>query len=318
MNAAAQETIQLAKPFRKVVVWGLKRQWHSHRFIHHAFFRTLKHLGIPAVWTDFNGNPDIIEKGDLVITSNVYGRGTSGSPLAPFRQGAYYCFHGFDHSGYDGGDRMARHEVDRKFCLNLEVFLNRAEASSDKWDSVTYFDKPSKTLHQPWGTSLMAEEFYAPKFSSSSFIFWVGAIWNNELNQGNRASILELKQVLKQHSLRFIHLKFVPDFVGISAVRLSRLAPAIAGQWQVDNNYLPCRMFKNISYGRLGFSNVPKFAELYKDCTLPGNSITELVNNALSLNKSQVLELTAAQQVVTQQHTYVQKLGNIFRAMLAD
>lgn len=74
-------------------------------------------------------------------------------------------------------------------------------------------------------------------------------------------------------------------------------------------------MFKNISYGQLGFSNVPKFADLYKGCTLPGSSITELVDNALALPKKQALELIAAQQVVTRQHTYVQKLGNIFRAI---
>lgn len=220
MTTPAQETIQLAKPFRKVVVWGLRRQWHSHRFIHQAFYQTLQHLGIPSVWTDFNGDASVIEAGDLVITSNVYGRGTSGSPLAPLQKGAYYCFHGFDHSGYDGGDRKPRHEIDRKYYLNLEVFVNRAESASDQWDSVTYFDKPSKTLHQPWGTSLVAEKFYSPSVSGSPFVFWVGAIWNNETNQGNLPAIDELRRTLGQHSLRFVHLKFIPDFASIAATRV--------------------------------------------------------------------------------------------------
>jgi hypothetical protein len=49
-----------------------------------------------------------------------------------------------------------------------------------------------------------------------------------------------------------VNLKFVPDWVNVAAIRRSRIAPAIAGRWQVEHNYLPCRMFKNISYGQLG------------------------------------------------------------------
>lgn len=314
MNKACEETIRHAKHFRKVVIWGLRRQWHSHRFIHQGFFETFKYLGIPVVWTDFGSDPGIIDAGDLVITSNVYGRGTRGNPLAPLKDGAYYCFHGFAHSGYDGNDRRPRHEIDRKYSLNLEVFLNKATAASDQWDTVTYFDKPSKTLHQPWGTNLPEERFRAPVISRSPFIFWVGAIWNNALNQGNLAEIDELRSALRQRALRLVHLKFVPNCVSIAAIRASRVAPAIAGRWQVENNYLPCRMFKNISYGQVGVSNVPKFAELYRDCTIPGRSVSELIDNALALSRKDVIELVEAQQKITRQHTYVHKIRNIFRA----
>src|ERR1051326_423575 len=285
MNTAA-ELLSYSTKFRKAVVWGLRHQWHSHRFIHQGFYETFKRLGVPVVWTDFKSDPGIIESGDFVITSNVYGRGTSGRPLAPLRAGAYYCFHQFNHCGYQGTDRPDRHQIDRKYALNLEVFLDKAVSSSDRWDVVTYFDKPSKTLHQPWGTNLTEDEFLPPANSRSPFVFWVGAIWNNDLNQGNLPEIAELRKVLGARYLRFVHLKFIPNWANISAVRHSRVAPAIAGQWQVENNYLPCRMFKNISYGQLGISNVPKFAELYYGCHVAGASIAELLDNALSLSGS--------------------------------
>jgi len=314
MNEASREAIRRARRFGKVVIWGLRRQWHSHRFIHQGFFETFRYLGIPVVWTDFGSDPDLIEAGDFVITSNVCGRGTRGNPLAPMRAGAYYCFHGFAHSGYDRDDRAARHDIDRKYALNLEVFLDKARAASEQWDRVTYFDRPSKTLHQPWGTNLVEERFRAPVVSRSPFVFWVGAIWNNALNQGNRAEIDELRCALRQRSLRFVHLKFIPDVVSIAAIRASRVAPAIAGKWQVENHYLPCRMFKNISYGQLGVSNVPAFSELYRGCTVPGESVAELVDNALSLSGRDVIELVEAQQKATREHTYVHKIRNIFRA----
>ena len=316
MNNASAEVIQHARRFRKVVIWGLRRQWHSHRFIHQGFFETFRHLGIPVVWTDCGSDPGIIESDDLVITSNFWGRGIpKGTTLAPLRDGAFYCFHGFAHAGYAGTDRQPRHEVDRKHSLNLEVFLDAATAASDQWDTVTYFDKRSKTLHQPWGTNLPEERFRAPVISRSPFVFWVGAIWNNALNQGNRAEIDELRSVLRLRSLRFVHLKFIPDCVSIAATRASRVNPAIAGRWQVENNYLPCRMFKNISYGQLGISNVPKLSELYRDCTIPGRSIAELIDNALCLSTTDIIGLVEAQQEITRQHTYVHKIRNIFRAM---
>jgi hypothetical protein len=314
-SPAAVEAISYSHHFRKVVVWGLRHQWHSHRFIHKGFAEALSRLGIPVIWTDYTSDPAIINSGDFVITSNAYGRGTRGNPLAPFRAGAYYCFHGFLHSGYQGDDRPPRHEVDREHSLNLEFFVNKALAASDQWDTVTYFDRPSKTLHQPWGTNLTEDQFRPPAVSRSPFVFWVGAIWNNALGQGNLAEITELRRVLRDRSLRFVHVKFVPDSVNIVAIRRSRVAPAIAGRWQVEENYLPCRMFKNISYGQLGLSNVPKFAEVYRGCHVDGASIAELIDNALSLSRSDALELIAEQQKITRQHTYVQKVRNIFRAM---
>jgi hypothetical protein len=315
VNDTARDAIGYAKKFRKVVVWGLRRQWHSHRFIHQGFYETFQYLGIPVVWTDFTAAPATIEAGDFVISSNAHGRGVRGTTLAPLKAGAYYCFHGFGNPGYEGTDRLPRHELDRKYAVDLEVFIDKATASSDRWDASTFFNRPTKTLHQAWGTNLPEERFRAPVISRSPFVFWVGAIWNNDLNQGNRPEIEELRAALRGRSLRLVHLKFIPDFANIAAIRNSRLAPAIAGKWQTDKNYLPCRMFKNISYGQLGFSNVVKFADVYPGCTVPGKTIVELVDNALSLSRKDTIELIVEQQKFTRQHTYVHKIRNIFRAL---
>ena len=35
----------------------------------------------------------------------------------------------------------------------------------------------------------------------------------------------------------------------------SEIAPAIVGSWQKEHEYVPCRIFKNISYGKLGMTN---------------------------------------------------------------
>lgn len=284
INADAREALAYVKRIGKVVVWGLHSQWHSHRFIHQGFVETFRHLGIPVVWTNFNADPGIIGERDFVITSNATGRGTRGDPLAPLRPGAYYCFHGFEGIPY---------EIDRARYMRLEVFTRKALSASESWDPVTFFDAPTKTLYQPWGTNLVEESFHGPTVSLSPFVFWVGAIWDNALGQGNIKEVSELRRVLQARSLRFVHLKFVPNWVNVQSVRHSRIAPAIAGGWQVEWDYLPCRMFKNISYGQLGISNVGKFRDLFVNCTVQGDTVAELIDNALSLPTRDVLAMTA-------------------------
>jgi hypothetical protein len=162
---------------------------------------------------------------------------------------------------------------------------------------------------------LLTWEFKKPVFNSKNpFVFWIGSIWNNELNQGNINEINMLKKVLSNEKLIFIHLQNIADFLNIIFVRMSRIAPAIAGKWQVANNYLPCRMFKNISYGQLGISNVKKFNDLFGGYSITGNNIEELIENSLKLKSNKYKEMVLGQQEIVKKHTYLNKLINICTA----
>jgi hypothetical protein len=145
-------------------------------------------------------------------------------------------------------------------------------------------------------------------------VFWIGSVWNNELNQGNLKEINGLKQVLGRHHIKFVALRRIPNFLNVMLVRMSRIAPAIAGSWQAEQNYLPCRMWKNISYGQLGISNVKKFDEVFRGCTVKGDSIEELIDNALSMPAGEYREMTLQQQEIVKNHTYIDRLACIMRA----
>ena len=54
------------------------------------------------------------------------------------------------------------------------------------------------------------------------------------------------KSILKKNGLKFIHVRFIPNFLNTFLVRISRIAPSIGGRIQIETNYLPDRMFKNI------------------------------------------------------------------------
>ena len=143
--------------------------------------------------------------------------------------------------------------------LRLQVYTNACERYGVEWEPGRRYDRAGRILFQPWGTDLLAEEFHNPVFSGASEeIPWVGSIWEGD-GQGNLAAIKELKEIATAHRLVFRHYQHIPDPQNVSVVRNGRLAPSVAGAWQVEQDYLPCRTFKAVSYGQLAITNVPKF-----------------------------------------------------------
>jgi hypothetical protein len=290
------------KRFNKVVVWGLKSSNHSHSYIHSHFYHTLKKLGTEAVWVDdFAENKTLVRENDLVIVANVADRNL---PLLPK---VYYCFHNCDHE--------MRLKIEQRYKLTLQVYTNTMEKDSEPWGLVTFFNHNSKTLYQPWATELLPDEFQEPVGTERlNNVYWVGSIWNNEQNQGNEIEIATLKKGLAKYQIDFTNVTGVSDAENMAYVRKSKIAPAIAGGWQVENDYLPCRMWKNISYGQLGISNVRKFAAIFGACSVPGVTIEELVDYALTLPERQYRNLIREQQEIVKNHTYLDRLLTIAKA----
>lgn len=71
-------------------------------------------------------------------------------------------------------------------------------------------------------------------------------------------------------------------------------------------------MFKNISYGQVGFSNVKKFQDILGDANISG-SIEEMTKKVLALKKEEYKSLVLKQQEIVKNYTYKNALENIFR-----
>lgn len=309
MNDSVEQLTINAKKFNKIVIWGLRKKFHTHRYIFQGYYETLKKLGIPVLWVeDEKKNAVSIEKNDLVLSAEVQGKMVPEKLRfedyhLPVRSDVYYCLHNYKESYIKN--------ISPDKLLNLQVYVKTAEKYSKIKEGV-HFDVNSRTIYQPWGTNLLPDEFKKPVFSRSKFVFWVGSVWNNAQNQGNINEINKLIEILKEHRLQFKKVRFVPDFLNIFLIRNSRIAPAIAGRAQVEMDYLPCRMFKNISYGQLGFSNVEKFNQIFRDFTVYDRNIEIMTEKVLSLTKEDYTDLVGHQQEVCKNYTYVQHLNNIF------
>ncbi|MEI8232359.1 MAG: hypothetical protein WCG44_01310 [bacterium] len=286
--------------FKRVVIWGFATYSDdSFRHIYKGFYDTAKALGVKTLWLDdTQQNNKLVKQDDLVIVADMTAK------YFRAKTGVYYCTHNFEPVQFKG--------MDPDKILHLQVYTDKCLKSSQKIDIYRYFDKKTKTLYQPWGTNLMPNNFMEPVYPwYSPFVYWIGSIWDNALHQGNLPEISQLKTSLFRHGKILLNPKFVSDEEGIKLIRHSRIAPAIGGSWQVKVNLLPCRLFKNISYGQLGITNIAKFKELFGDSIIYHKHISKVVDASLSLSKAEYISMVKSQQEIVKDYTYVSSLYHI-------
>jgi hypothetical protein len=290
----------------KLVVWGGRHGLESHRWIHRGFFSAAKKMGIPSVWVDdVYENQAELTPGAVVISADIWNRCIRAVP------GVRYVLHNYD------GSHPIFHQVEPERILRIQVWTNDAEG--EDWGKCRAYHREGRVLFQPWGTDLLAEEFLDPVFNPHGRdVAFVGAVWSDVRggqDLGNASMIDELRLTLADFGLRFVHLTQVSDEENMSAVRSGRLAPAFAGGWQVAHNYLPCRGFKNISYGVACLTNVPVMQELLGDTAIPGQTLDDVLRAALALHRVEYLNLVRAQQRVVANYSYRESLETIDRAL---
>ncbi len=303
-----------SKP-KRLIIWGLKQVYHTHRHIHQAFYKNAKKLGYETLWLeDDKKNQTYIQPGDVIIASEVTGKmipkkNTFEDYHLPVRNDVSYCLHNYSD--------VFKSKLEKHTYINLSVYSKLAETADTQLDTARYFDTKTRTLYQPWGTDLLVSEFKKPVYNKNRFVFWIGSIWNNATNQGNILQIQKLKEVLRAYSIRFIQLRFIPDMLNIFFIRRSRIAPAIAGQYQVDINYLPCRVFKNISYGQLGITNVQKFTDILgSDYIIQDKKpLEQVITNVLHMDKNTYMKEVKRQQKSIATYTYKESIEYILRCL---
>jgi hypothetical protein len=238
----------------KVVVWGLKSEINSFKFIHSAFYRNFLDIGFETIWVDnLEKNSKIIERGDIVIAVDV------ASHYMPVVRNAKYILHNIS---------AEKFHLDRNFLI---IQTHTKSATGEKLGiPYVHWDASKRTLFQPWGVPTHPKNWKRPNKSPSSNEYWVGSIWNNEFNQGNAEFIHRYVNALAEYGIKFsrrgtssrLERRGISESKSMRLVNKSAIGAAVVGEWQRENNYIPDRLFKNIASGAIASSNAD-FSELF-------------------------------------------------------
>jgi len=281
---------------QQVVVWGHKLYSHTHSYIHGAFVKAFQHLGYKTLWLDNNDDLSNIDfENTLFLTE---GQVDSGIPIKP---DAYYVLHNCDMTKY--------REVMNK--LIIQVYTDDVINSHGGIPIGNGCFQTADCLYIPWATDLLPAEIdqnIQRILVSKPILNFVGMMiepWD------------QVKQWCEQHQIAFREIggfsNHRVDFEeNQRLIQESFLAPAVQNAWQVEKGYIPCRIFKNISYGKMGMTNSRRVNELFGNRLLYHSNIHELMRMGVEFEQRPVEEkrkiMVPLMEYVRDHHTYLNRV----------
>jgi hypothetical protein len=292
---------------KRFVAWGHKLHTHTHSYIHNAFIRAFQHLGYPTLWLDKEDDISEIDfEGSLFLTEGQV------SQNMPALASCYYILH-------NGGLHDPLKVVPQSHILVLQVF------TKDKvHDPTLIYLEPCiyygyRSIFMPWATDLLPHEIdeniqqldtIVPASPPElNFVGMHTRIWEDVAYYCKNNGIL-YKQIGG-----FSHNN-VDLNDNIKYIKQSIVAPSIQTDWQVQNGYIPCRIFKNISYGKMGMTNSDFVYHLFNDTILYDKDAIQLIKLGLQFEsqsseykKEKIIPLM---KYVRDHHTYINRIQSIF------
>lgn len=287
----------------KFVAWGCKDINSTHSFIHYAYKKAFESLGYESYWFDHTDDTSTFDfSNTLFLTLGGHDQGI------PLRRDCKYILHNCELSKYN--DILDN-------SIILQVYTNAILVNDlEKIDDCIFYEKSINTLYQPWATDLLPSEINlldSLSFSNEKIVYWIGSIWNNEHNQGNNNQMNELYKALSKRGINIEQVRVGYD-KNKEYINKSFISPTIVGQWQAEKDYIPCRIFKNISYGEFGITNSKAVYDLFEKSILFDNNIDNLIEKSLEYrDKITINEINNQIQFVKDKHTYINRIENLLK-----
>jgi hypothetical protein len=294
----------------KIIIWGHPLHSHTHSYIHNAFNKVFKHLGFETHWLH-DRHPDI-EK--INFAHSVFLTEGQADQNIPLRSDCFYILHNCTSEKYN--------QLNNNQILKLQTYTDDIlQYNFPKIDEFIFFDPAGQVLFMPWATDLLPHEIEQNKASATllddnqRIVHWVGTI--NKFEFGNWPDIQRFWNACRRDGRTLEHtiLSATPE-ENEEKVKASYLAPTIVGEWQKKAGYIPCRIFKNISYGKFGLTNSPRVLEAFRQKIIFNDDPYKLYFEAQrKLSSISIEKLYELMDFVKERHTYINRIRNILDCM---
>lgn len=290
--------------YKNVIIWGYPLHSHTHSYIHNAFFKAFKLLGFETYW--FNNIEEDAKRANNISNAIYLTEGQVDS-FIPIKEDCAYVTHNCNSLKY--GDV-------RRLGIQVATMRNPRLKDIENIAPLTYYDNDNRILYFTWGTDLLPTEFdfenvlITPKENK---VYWVGTISNNGKFE-NISEIKPFQEDCSRNGIEFIHSKGVSPEENIVLVKKSYISPTIVGKWQKEVGFIPCRIFKNISYGELGVTNSEEIKRIFGDLVVyesnTGNMIETIGKERF--NKERII---SAMKYIQENHTYINRVNDILKVL---
>lgn len=328
---------------KRIVIWGHELHSHTHSYIHNGFCRGFTHLGFETHWLPDRPQQDVDVENALIFAHNV------ACDHLPMSLSSYYVMHNVPCTPHpDHPDQLVPNSILetsvppcgilKSHILTLQVFTKSCESYRPQEDSdgsgefkemiYTHPDPTVPAIFIPWATDLLPDEISENmrnlqkiRESATDNVHFVGMCFGpwavvRQFCKLNRLKFKSLGGTFDTDSSRNVgildNMKFIQQ---------SLLAPAAQSKWQVDNWYIPCRIFKNISYGKMGVTNSEMVNKLFDNQLIYDPDIMTMMRKGLQFERNASTETSARilslMEIVRQKHTYLNRCNAILQRVHA-
>lgn len=320
--------------YKKVIVWGYPLHTHTQSYTHAMWHRVFRHLGFSSFWFDDENYPKDFDYSNSIFITE--GWGDKNIPVND--SSIYFVNFGINPKKYlDRGAKFVdiRLNVDHINDLNYSYELDRNK--TEKLGECAFFLKNANdsaiseqfrtgvenysAVYLSWATDKLPHEFnFDDRFiSRENVCFYIGSVGENNVNQ-----IMLFNKALQEFGVPLYHVDPWKSPVSFEdAIKLTQrsfIAPDIRGSFLRKNvngkpdtgvdhkkiGYIPCRTFKNISYGQVGATNSKAVKDLFGELILYSDNEYEMAYMAKEKSKDYdyVLE---QMKYVQANHTFVNR-----------
>lgn len=292
---------------KKIIIWGYPPHTHTHSYINFGFAKAFSHLDYDVIW--YEDSPEYASENlsDSIIITEV-----NSCNYLPIISSSKYFVHnnsdGFYSSGKILGDNV----------WNLLVYHEDYNWNSDikKVDNYSWYDDSTKTAVIMWATDLLPDEI--DENDEVSFdetktnINYVGSLSQNYIN--------EMKLVCSKNGKNFINYggysgiqtksnnRFVGDEDNMNLMRDSYLNFDLRPDQHVKNGYIPCRIFKALSYGCWIGTNSIKMNKFFEGRITAVEDFNELyLSTEEALKNISKSVLFDNKEYIKKNHTYLNR-----------
>lgn len=290
--------------FTKVIIWGHKLHSHTHSYIHFGFYKTFKHLGYNTYW--FDNNDDV---SDFDFSNCLFITESQVDEKIPINKESFYVLHNCD------GSKYKNIPLKQKIVIQVYTYDTDRKWKANPIDGKKYTFHQADCLWQPWATDLLPEEINdnIKKLESiktkkiSNFVGMCIPPWD------------EFSKACEKNGIQFKSYggfnkdTSVSSEKNVELIQESIIAPALQHHWQVEHGYIPCRIFKNISYGKMGITNSEAVSHLFDTEIIYDTNIENLVKKALEFeerpDKNEIIKKLMIE--VRDKHTYINRIETL-------
>ena len=283
----------------------------THTYIFYGFYRAAEFLNLETFWIDNQKDLDhIADEKTLVFCEGSF------MPDLNKKLMCKYVVHSVPKYLVENCQELS----EKKLCLNLEVFKKGA-LDFYKLNELAFFDEKSFTLYQPWATNLLPNEFsdfdYKDNINLDDVSYYIGLLYGSGSKKADKLNIY-LKNSKRKTKIRCV--VGASDYLARELTLKSSICIDIRSGHHLEVGYVPCRVFKTLSYGREIFVNSPSIKDSLSQIPnlkyySSGEDLRNQYDNLCSINGSRKFndQKNFTLNYIKDNHTFINRLNNIIQ-----